>query len=327
MRILPLSASCLLAFLNLACGPGDEEQSNDGTTPGPSTGGAPTVSDDAPGSGGAPDGTSGGSGGIDMSGGTGGVDGGGGGSGGGGDIGGVGCAGADLLCETFEGISDGDVPTGGPWVTRDASCAGQGNFSMGVSGDNPRGTSAKALKVTNHSYASCRLAASFDTVDDFWVRAFIFWEEGVDFGNKEALAVDLHPPSGLGKDDPAVRFGDRHKEPCVETAGPQVTMIGFPGGEVTGCDASLATPKGKWYCFEAHVRQSGNLLADTYIDGTALSYESKGKPQVETMDLGGPPGEKVNHLRLGFFTHDSSGTGNVYIDDVAVSTTRIGCSD
>mgnify|MGYP001116732905 CR=1 FL=1 len=72
---------------------------------------------------------------------------------------------------------------------------------------------------------------------------------------------------------------------------------------------------------------SGNLLADTYIDGTALSYESKGKPQVETMDLGGPPGEKVNHLRLGFFTHDSSGTGNVYIDDVAVSTTRIGCSD
>lgn len=309
-----------MAFLNVACGSEEGGRSDNSPGGGSETGGAPQGTGGTPlGTGG--DGNGNGSGGMDMGPGTGSTTG-----SGGAPSGGTGCAGADLLCEDFEDVAEGQVPTGGGWVARDASCGSQ-NFSMGVTTEKPRGASTKVLKVTNHSYASCRLASSFETADDFWVRAFIFWDASVDFTDKEILAIDLHPPSGLNKDDPAVRFGDRSKEPCTATPGPQVTMIGMDGGEVTGCDGDVQTPKGEWYCFEAHVQQGGNLLVDTYVNGTAIKYESVGKPQVPTLDLGQAPTEKVNHVRLGFFTHNSSGQGNLYIDDVAVSTTRVGCAD
>ena len=262
---------------------------------------------------------------------SGGTNGGGGSNSGGSDTGGstgsgIGCQDADLFCEDFESVAAGTIPSGGGYVARDASCGAQ-NFGMEVSGDKPRLTSTQSLKVTNHAYASCRLATSFTESDDFWLRAFIFWEEAVDFTDKEILAIELIPASGVGKDDPSMRFGNRSKEPCTMTPGPQVTMIGLGNGEVTGCDGALPTPKGEWFCFEAHVQQSGNLLANTYINGAANQYESVGKPKVDTIDLGGPVTEKINHVRMGMFTHNSTGMGNVYIDDVGISTTRLGCGN
>lgn len=290
-----------------------------------SDGGGDGVSTGGQASGGAPGG--GNSGGSDA----GGTSGDGGSNSGGSDTGGptgsgIGCEDADLFCEDFESVAAGTIPSGGGYIARDASCGAQ-NFDMEVSGDNPRLTSTQALKVTDHAYASCRLATSFTESDDFWLRAFIYWEEGVDFTNKEILAIELLPASGVNKDDPSMRFGNRSKEPCTTTPGPQVTMIGLGNGEVTGCDGALPTPKGEWFCFEAHVQQSGNLLANTYINGVANQYESVGKPKVDTIDLGGPVTEKINHVRMGMFTHDSTGKGNVYIDDVGISTTRLGCGN
>lgn len=305
-----------------ASGGGSASQGGSGGA-GPGTGGNAAGGGANPSGGGAP------SGGAPGLGGSGDPSGGGPGSGGEtatGGSSGVGCSEADLFCADFEEVAVGDLPTGEGWVARDVSCDSQ-NFSMEVSSEQVRAGSSKALKVTNHSYASCRLAAAFPESDDFWVRAFIYWESSVDFTNKEILAIDLHPPSGLGKDDPALRFGDRSKDPCIGAPGPQVTMIGLGNGEVTGCDDATPTPKGAWHCFEAHVRQSGNLLVNTYVNGTAIQYQSTGKPLVDTVDLAGPPVAKLNHVRLGFFTHNSSGQGNVYIDDVGISTARLGCGN
>jgi len=239
---------------------------------------------------------------------------------------GTGCSEADLLCEDFEDISEGDVPTGAGWSTRDSSC-NMMNFSMGVTGDMPRGDSKKALKVTNHSYAQCRLSSSFESVDEFYVRAFILWDTDVDFANKETLAIDLLPDSGKGKDDPAVRFGNRSKDPCNGAPGPQITIIGLGGGEATGCNNMPPLPKGKWYCLEAHVQQSDKLIVSSKIDGKDLTYTSTGKPVVSQIESERTPSEKLNNIRLGFFTHNSTGKGDVYIDDVAVSTKPIGCGD
>jgi hypothetical protein len=241
-----------------------------------------------------------------------------------GRTGSVACTGSELLCEDFEDVAVGSIPSGGPWVARDGSCS-SGNFSMGVTGELSH-LGNQALKVTNHSWAQCRLAGNFGTVDDFWVRAFIYWEESVDFADKEILALDLLPQSGLGKDDPAIRFGSRSKDPCIATPGPQITIIGLSGGEQTGCSSS-EPPKGQWHCFEAHVTQSSAVSVKTYINDVGLSYQSSGKPVTETIDTPSAPAEKINHIRLGFFTHNSTGMGNVYLDDVAVSTTRLGCGN
>lgn len=257
----------------------------------------------------------------DASGGTSGASGA---SGSGGTTGSLGCTGTELLCEDFEDVADGTVPTGGPWKPLDASCEFQtAQFTMGVTGELFHG-GEKSLKVTNKHFAQCRLSGQFSMVDDFWVRAYSYWQTGLDITNRETLDIDLTPGHRTA-DDPAVRFGYRSKAPCEEYAGPQVTVIGLAGGEVTGC-GSREMPKGEWFCFEAHVTQSSNLVVATYINGDPISYQSTGKPMTDTISTEGAITEKIDHIRLGIFSTGEA-QGSVYIDDVAVSTTRIGCTN
>ena len=236
------------------------------------------------------------------------------------------CQDADLFCEDFESIALGNVPTGAGWVPLDSSCASQ-KFYTGVS-ELPEslGSSQRALNARDHAYASCRLTTEVPESDEFWIRSHIYWDENIDFSNKESLSIEMMPAEGVAKDDPSLRFGVRSKEPCTASAGPQITMIGLGGGEVTGCDGDVAMPKGQWVCFEAHVQQGANLVVESFIDGQALSYESVGKDAVEALDLGNIVSAKINHLRLGYFTHNSSGKGDVWIDEFAMATSRLGCS-
>jgi hypothetical protein len=136
----------------------------------------------------------------------------------------------------------------------------------------------------------------------------------------------LAPGSNLTADDPAVRFGSRTKEPCTAHGGAQVTVIGLGNGESTGCDGNHPLPQDSWYCFEAHITQSGTtLVAETYINGEAMSYQSSGMTAAPNVTSEGISA-KVDHLRLGIFSTDSGLTGDVYVDDIAVSTARVGCN-
>jgi hypothetical protein len=237
---------------------------------------------------------------------------------------GVGCTGSELFCEDFEDTAVDAVP-GSPWLPLAEYCATSGEFSTGVTSELFHGSGSKSFKATNDRPPNCRLSAPFPDTDDFWLRTFIYWEPEVSFTNKEILAIDLHPESGINTDDPAIRFGSRSKEPCTASAGPQITLIGFAGGERTGCNGTIQEPKGDWYCFEAHVTQSTNITVKTYVDGAEFSYQSSGKDPTETIGTDSAPAAKVNHVRIGFFTHDGSGTGSVYLDDLAIATTRLGC--
>jgi hypothetical protein len=242
----------------------------------------------------------------------------------GGKVGSLGCSGAELLCEDFEDVADGEVPTGDPWKALDPSCEFQASsFTMGVTGTLANGGS-KSLKVTNKHFAQCRLSAQFQPVDEFWVRAYSYWEAELDISNRETLDIDLTPGFRTA-DDPAVRFGYRSKSPCEEFAGPQVTIIGLAGGEATGC-GSREMPKGKWFCFEAHVQQSSVLTVSTYVDGQAISYQSTGKPMTTSISTEGAISQKIDHIRLGIFSTGEA-RGSIYLDDVAVSAARIGCAD
>jgi hypothetical protein len=236
----------------------------------------------------------------------------------------VGCTGTELFCEDFEDTPDGEV-MGAPWLPKGESCQYASSFTSGVTSEKAF-SGSKSFKATNHSYPECRMSAPFPDADDFWVRAYIFWEQGIDMTNKEILALDLHGPSGIKKDDPAIRFGTRTKDPCTASAGPQITLIGLAGGEQTGCNGTVEEKQGEWICFEAHVTQTSNVSVKTYINGTAFTYESSGKAPTETIETPSAPAEKINHVRIGFFTHNSSGMGNVYVDDLAISTTRLGCA-
>ncbi len=239
---------------------------------------------------------------------------------------GVGCAGADILCETFESLAPDGLPSGDGWIDRTSECADVAY--MGASAlPLPRGASTQTLKISKAIYAPCRLAKSIAAPDDFWVRAYMYWDSNVDLTDKEVLAMELIPQKAIDakSDDPSVRFGHRSKQPCTESPGPQVTLIGF-GEEHTGCDGDTPIPRDSWYCFEAHIQQGTSLKVETYVDGKKLVYKSNGKADVEAIEAPGVT-EKITHLRLGMFSTSSQLPGDIYVDDVAVASSRVGCGD
>lgn len=238
-------------------------------------------------------------------------------------VGSLGCSGTELLCDDFEGYAAGSVPSGGPWHPLDASCEFQlSQFSMEVSTEQANGGN-QALKINNKHFAQCRLSGQFDVHDEFWLRAYLYWDPTLDTTDRETLAIDMTP--GLRtSDDPAVRFGYRSKAPCTEYAGPQVTIIGIGGGEATGC-GSRELPRGQWYCFEAHVTQTGPIEVRTYIDGEAITYQSTGRPLEESVKTSTDVTERIDHVRLGLFSTGEA-QGYVFVDDLAIATSRLGCA-
>ena len=235
------------------------------------------------------------------------------------------CEGDNMFCDDFEAAAADGLPTGAQWLGIDDAACGSGNFDLAVS--NERAFSGtQSLKITNASWAQCRIAANFGDADEFWVRANLFWDESVDLSNKEVLAIDLAPATNLTADDPAIRFGSRTKEPCTQNGGSQITIIGLGSGESTGCDGDHPLPQAAWSCFEAHVTQTGGSVSvRTYLDGEGLTYSSSGKEPTETIDSTGVTA-RVNHVRLGMFSTTSNLTGVVFVDDIAVAGTRIGCN-
>ncbi|MCH2108411.1 MAG: hypothetical protein MK135_03720 [Polyangiaceae bacterium] len=238
-----------------------------------------------------------------------------------------GCQPTDLFCEDFEAAAIDSAPTGNGWQALGDSCEFQtSRFTSGVSAlPTPRGSSTKAWRSTNATDAQCRLTAQLAEADEYWLRSYIYWDASVDFSSRETLAMEMIPAESIGSDSPSLRFGNRSKAPCTESAGAQITMIDLGGGEVTGCDGSQPLPQGKWYCFEAHVQQSANLIVETFVDGVDLSYSSTGKPAVDALDLG-QAGKKVDHLRIGIFSTSQDTAGDVFIDDIRVASERIGCN-
>lgn len=235
------------------------------------------------------------------------------------------CEGTNMFCDDFEGAAAGGLPTGAQWLGIDDAACGSGNFDLAVSSERAF-SGTQSLKITNASWAQCRIAANFGDADEFWVRANLFWEDSVDFSNKEVLAIDLAPAGNLTADDPAIRFGSRTKEPCTQNGGAQITIIGLGNGESTGCDGDHPLPQASWYCFEAHVTQAGGTVSvKTYIEGEGLTYSSTGKEPTDTIDATGVTAT-VNHLRLGMFSTTSNLTGVVFVDDIAVAEARIGCN-
>jgi hypothetical protein len=230
-----------------------------------------------------------------------------------------------MFCDDFETATVGMLPSGGQWLGIEEQSCSTGPFELGVSSEQAY-SGGQSLKITNASWAQCRMPANFGEADEFWLRANLFWSSNVDLTNKEALAIDLTTASGLTADDPAVRFGSRTKEPCTMHGGAQVTVIGLGSGESTGCDGNHPIPQDTWYCFEAHINQTGTtLVAETFINGEALSYQSSGMTATPNVTSEGITA-KVNHVRLGMFSTNSGLTGDVYVDDIAVSSTRVGCN-
>jgi hypothetical protein len=329
-RAFPLILSPLFAFVP-ACSAGGAADSGtpggasagSGTTAGAAgaagsngaAGSAAGGSSSGPGSGGA--GSSTGEAGGNA--GTGGTNGGAGGANGGsaGGDGKGGCAKADILCLTFDDLAAGSLPQMAPFQKYD--CAGQSTSTdllvedaLGVGG-------SKVLTSKKSLNGGCNLMADLGDHAELWVTAHVKFSAGVPVGTVHELT-----PFELTKtatDDPGIRPGIRADNSCNSWPGAELNITG--GGERTGCTA-FKFMTDQWYCLEVQVKNlPASVEGHLFIDSTEPGYHIH-QDAVTSVVNADWTGARI--LRLGARSYSASVDSPIYVDNLSVSTSRVGCS-
>lgn len=323
-RYRPAVVLSLTLAAGLACSAsgGDKSPAQPGDTGGTSsTSGSPATG----GSGGsAPVGgggkqANGGSAGSAVSG-AGGATAGSGGSGGGGASGAPGKSGcelADILCLTFEDLSAGAMPTGAPFQAY--NCAGQSTSTDLLVEDGKGKGGGKAFTSKKSLNGGCNLLADLGEHAELWVTADVMFSAGVPVGTVHELTP--FEVTKTATDDPGIRPGIRADNSCNSWPGAELNITG--GGERTGCTA-FKFMTGEWYCLEVQIKnQAAAVEGDLHIDGEKQPFHihQDAVTTVVNMDWTG-----ARMLRLGSRSYSSQVDAPIYVDNLSVSTTRVGCT-
>jgi hypothetical protein len=227
-----------------------------------------------------------------------------------------GCAKADVLCLTFEDIAAGAMPQAPPFQVY--NCGGQ-STSMDLLVEEGKGVDgSKALTSKKSLNGGCNLLADLGEHAELWVTADVKFSAGVPVDTVHELT-----PFEITKtatDDPGIRPGIRADNSCNSWPGAELNITG--GGERTGCTAfKFATDQ--WYCLEVQIKNlAAAVEGDLYIDRAKQPFHIH-QDEVQTvvnMDWTG-----ARMLRLGSRSYSSSVDSPIYVDNLSVSTARVGC--
>jgi hypothetical protein len=236
--------------------------------------------------------------------------------GGAGSAGKSGCADADILCLTFDDVPAGALPQMPPFQTY--NCAGQSTSTDLLVEDGQGVSGSKALTSKKSLNGGCNLLADLGEHAELWVTAHVRFSAGVPVGTVHELT-----PFEITKtatDDPGIRPGIRADDSCNSWPGAELNITG--GGERTGCTAFKFMTE-QWYCLEVQIKNLPNAVeGDLHIDGAKQPFHihQDEAQTVVNMDWTG-----ARMLRLGSRSYSSSVESPVYVDDLSVSTERVGC--
>jgi hypothetical protein len=206
----------------------------------------------------------------------------------------LGCA-AARLCDSFEGAAPGAA--GSDWKTEI-----QGATVEVVADKAHTGTHSVHVKVpaTTTIWGYIAETKTFPAMNnDFWGRVFIWSEVGTQTAHVVNVAADGAKVGGGGNDE--VRVSGTQGNKLVTNLQSTDKSYG----------SSVMLPQGKWSCYEWHLQPNDLKL---YLDGA----EVKGTEATWASPT-------VNKLRIGFQRWEAGPVGDMWIDDVAVNDTQIGC--
>ena len=252
---------------------------------------------------------------------TGGIAGGGGGAGTAGAAGDTGkgsCASADILCLTFEDLPAGSMPQAEPF--QKYNCGGQATSTDLLVEDGKGVNGSKGFTSKKSLNGGCNLLADLGVHEELWVTADVKFSAGVPV----ATVHELTPfeITATATDDPGIRPGIRADNSCNSWPGAELNITG--GGERTGCTAFKFMTE-QWYCLEVQVKnQAAAVEGHLFIDSVEPSYHihQDAVTSVVNMDWTG-----ARMLRLGARSYSSSVESPLYIDNLSVSTKRVGCKN
>jgi hypothetical protein len=228
----------------------------------------------------------------------------------------TGCAQADILCLTFDDIQTGAMPQMAPFQMY--NCAGQSTSTDLLVEEGKGVNGSKAFTSKKSLNGGCNLMADLGDHPELWVTAQVKFSAGVPVATVHELT-----PFELTKtatDDPGIRPGIRADNSCNSWQGAELNITG--GGERTGCTAYKFNTE-EWYCLEVQVKNlpaavEGHLFIDSVEPGYHIHQDAV--DSVVNMDWTG-----AKMLRLGARSYSASVDSPLYVDNLSVSTLRVGC--
>jgi len=223
-----------------------------------------------------------------------------------------------LICEDFEAYTG---TPGAPWKVMKN---GPGNVI--IDGAQHR-SGLKAVKFTTTGAADYQQAyLSLDKIfpianNAFYGRMMIYTAKAANDGVHWTMIEGEGPASAQGITSAKVRYGGQHE---------QRLMANYDSsGKASDCWQHSATkmPEGKWACMEWYFDGATNTqkfwLDGKGIDDLTVTGEGEGCGSQETQGKWIYP--SFARVNLGWESYQKDDPREVWIDDVAIGTSQIGC--
>jgi hypothetical protein len=227
------------------------------------------------------------------------------------------CAGA-LFCDDFEAYT-GTPAT--PWTVKKNA---QGTVT--IDGAQHK-SGSRAVKFTTSGAAAYQQA--FISIDKpfpvannaFYGRMMIYTTKAANDGVHWTMIQGEGPATSQGITRADVRYGGQHQ---------QALMANYDSaGKASDCwqHSQTKMPEGKWACMEWYFEGATNTQK-FWLDGKAiddLTVAGQGQGCVSDGTAGKWYFPTFEHLYLGWESYQTDDAREVWIDDVAIGTTQIGC--
>jgi hypothetical protein len=228
------------------------------------------------------------------------------------------CASADILCLTFEELAAGSMPQMEPF--QKYNCSGQATSTDLLVEDGKGKNGSKGFTSKKSLNGGCNLLADLGAHEELWVTADVKFSAGVPVETVHELTP--FEITATATDDPGIRPGIRADNSCNSWPGAELNITG--GMERTGCTAFKFMTE-QWYCLEVQVKNlAASVEGHLFIDGVEPSYHIH---QDAVTSVVNPGWTGARMLRLGARSYSSSVEAPLYLDNLSVSTKRVGCKN
>jgi hypothetical protein len=237
--------------------------------------------------------------------------------------GGGGCPAGVVFCDGFENQA-GTTPSG-RWSVDTPSCSGTGNVAISSTVAHSGGKSLQANGFDgycNHVFADDTTDMATVTSNDWFVRFWMMHTTPLPTGHVTFLAMN---DSADGNTD--LRLGGQNGALMWNR---QLDDQTLPDQSPAGVAQSYVLPTNTWTCVEFEVNGTNGHI-NTWVNGSAIpGLTENGTPVSNVSDQwvqgnGATWRPHLTDLKLGWESYGGGGNDTLWFDDVALSSSRIGC--
>lgn len=231
------------------------------------------------------------------------------------------------LCESFETGTAGAAPDANTWSVGGPNCFdGTGKAVIDNTQAHSGGRSVRIDPGTSycgHAFIINQAVASMGPV----VYARFYVRLAQVLGDPHVTLVSMHDAiASTSSSVQDLRMGGQSSILMWNRSKDDATL---PSLSPTGIAASVKLPAATWTCIEFGLDSAMGTM-QTWVNGNlvaGMALDTVQTPDIDASWLGSMPTwvPKVSDLKIGWESYGGS-TNTVWIDDVALGTSRVGCS-